>query len=120
MRSGRFGKQIEVTAPDREGLDAIFAIHTRNKKLDPNLDIAGLLDEFFARKTTGADIKHIVNEAHVNSWLRTNVYKKMEEGTLTPEDMIDIAITKEDFDAVLNQMKAQQAKTTHRPIGYQK
>ncbi len=118
MRSGRFGKQIEVTAPDREGLDAIFAIHTRNKKLDSKLDIKKLLDDFYARKTTGADIKHIVNEAHVNSWLRTDVYKKMEEGTLKPADMTGVAITRADFDIVLNQMSAQKAKTEHRRIGY--
>lgn len=118
MRSGRFGKQIEVTAPDREGLDAIFEIHTRNKKLDANLDVAKLLDDFYARKMTGADIKHVVNEAHVNSWIRTDVYKKMEEGILTPADMEEVAITREDFDSILNQITVQKVKTERRKIGY--
>ncbi|MBE7711743.1 MAG: AAA family ATPase [Cyanobacteria bacterium SIG31] len=118
MRAGRFGKHIEVTAPDRSGLEAIFDIHARNKVLDESLDKEALLDEFYKRKMNGADIKHVVNEAHLNSWIRNNVYEKMEAGTFSPQDMTNIAITRSDFDKVLEQLDKQQNKNERRRIGF--
>ena len=118
LRSGRFGKHIKVDAPDRSGLDAIFSIHTRNKKIDDKLNISDLLDIFASRKMTGADIKYIVNEAHLNSWLRMNVFEKMEQGCFTKEDMKEIFITREDFDKALDAMNKQKNKTERKVIGF--
>lgn len=120
MRSGRFGKQIEVKEPDRKGLSSILDIHTRGKQLDRNLDRESLLDKFEKRKFTGADIKHACNEAHTNSWVRSGIYEKMDAGTLTPEDMVDCNIIMEDFDAVLAEMDKNKSHKTRNPIGYNK
>ena len=119
-RSGRFGKQIEVLPPDRDGLDAIFEIHTRNKNIDPNFDKQDFLDKCFSRQFTGADIKHITNEAHTNSWTRSGIYEKMESGTLTPADMTEVLISGEDFALALADWDKNQTSKIRKPIGYNK
>ena len=118
LRSGRFGKQIEVIPPDRKGRDAILTIQTRGKQLDPGLDREKLLDEFDKRNYTGADIKHIANEAHTNSWIRTAVYEKMDNDTLTPEDMEEVSITLEDFMLAIADLDAQKVEKKCEPIGF--
>ncbi|MBO5738376.1 AAA family ATPase [bacterium] len=118
-RSGRFGKQIEIPAPDREGLDAIFDVHVRNKQLDSSLNKDTLIDKFVSREFTGADVKHIVNEAHTNSWKRFDVYSKMDEGILNPEDIKNISITEADFNLAIEEWDNIHSKKEDRtPIGY--
>ena len=63
LRAGRFDRQITVNLPDKEGREAIFKVHAKNKNIDPNVDF-GLL----AKRTvgfSGADIANILNEAAI-------------------------------------------------------
>lgn len=63
LRAGRFDRQITVNLPDRKGRAAIFAVHARNKKIDPAIDFDNL-----AKRTvgfSGADIANIMNEAAI-------------------------------------------------------
>lgn len=63
LRAGRFDRQITVNLPDRKGRAAIFAVHSRNKKLDPTVEFDNL-----AKRTvgfSGADIANIMNEAAI-------------------------------------------------------
>ncbi|MDY2727406.1 MAG: ATP-dependent zinc metalloprotease FtsH [Candidatus Onthovivens sp.] len=63
LRAGRFDRQITVNLPDREGREAIFKVHSKNKKLDPSIDFKQL-----AKRTvgfSGADIANIINEAAI-------------------------------------------------------
>ena len=63
LRAGRFDRQIIVSLPDKEGREAIFKVHARNKKLAPDIDF-GML----AKRTvgfSGADIANILNEAAI-------------------------------------------------------
>src|SRR5262249_37940530 len=48
LRPGRFDRQVTVGLPDRAGREAILRIHTRQLKLDANVDLAAL-----ARRTPG-------------------------------------------------------------------
>lgn len=61
LRAGRFDRQIFVDLPDVNDRVAIFKVHLRNVKTDPNLDI-----DLLARQTpgfSGADIANVCNEA---------------------------------------------------------
>ncbi len=63
LRAGRFDRKITVSLPDREGREAIFKVHARNKKLEKDVDFAQL-----AKRTvgfSGADIENIMNEAAI-------------------------------------------------------
>ncbi len=61
IRPGRLDRLIEVPNPGREGLEQIFAIHTKNMTLDKNIDFDKLfkLMEGFS----GAEVKAVVTEA---------------------------------------------------------
>ncbi len=61
LRPGRFDRQIVVNYPDIKGREAILRVHTRNKKLSPDINLATI-----AKTTagfTGADLENLVNEA---------------------------------------------------------
>jgi cell division protease FtsH len=63
MRPGRFDRQIIVDAPDFKGRIEILEVHSRNKKLDPDVSI-----EAIARRTpgfSGADLANLLNEAAI-------------------------------------------------------
>ena len=61
LRPGRFDRQITVGYPDIKGREAILRVHTKNKKLSPDISLATI-----AKGTagfTGADLANLVNEA---------------------------------------------------------
>ena len=61
LRPGRFDRQITVGYPDIMGREAILRVHTKNKKLAPDISLATI-----AKGTagfTGADLANLVNEA---------------------------------------------------------
>jgi cell division protease FtsH len=61
LRPGRFDRQIVVDRPDRNGREAILAVHTRGKPIAKSID----LDTLAAQTPgfTGADLANLVNEA---------------------------------------------------------
>lgn len=61
LRPGRFDRQIYVGKPDVRGREAILRVHTRNKPMAPDINLATI-----AKSTpgfTGADLENLVNEA---------------------------------------------------------
>lgn len=61
LRPGRFDRKIVVPPPDLHGREAILRVHTRGKKLAPDVDLSLL-----ARRTpgfVGADLENLCNEA---------------------------------------------------------
>lgn len=61
LRPGRFDRQIVVNYPDIKGREEILKVHTKNKKLGPDISLATI-----AKSTagfTGADLANLVNEA---------------------------------------------------------
>jgi len=60
-RPGRFDRTVIVTLPDVKAREQILKVHTKNKPLDPSVDLSTI-----ARATpglSGADLANIVNEA---------------------------------------------------------
>src|SRR5438552_16756016 len=63
LRPGRFDRQVHVAAPDVAGRQAVLFVHTRDKPLAGDVDLARL-----ARQTaglTGADLANLCNEAAI-------------------------------------------------------
>ena len=61
LRPGRFDRQVPVERPDVKGREAILRIHSKNVKLEDDVDF-----ESIAHGTTGfagADLANVVNEA---------------------------------------------------------
>lgn len=61
LRAGRFDRQIMVGAPDIKGREQILKVHSKNKHLEPEVNL-----EILAKRTpgfTGADLENLMNEA---------------------------------------------------------
>ena len=61
LRPGRFDRQIVINLPDLKARKEILAVHMKNKKADPEIDL-----ETVAKTTAGfapADLENLLNEA---------------------------------------------------------
>ncbi|MBU3181435.1 ATP-dependent zinc metalloprotease FtsH [Clostridium psychrophilum] len=77
LRPGRFDRQIFVGVPDRKGREAILAVHSKNKHLEPDVKLSVL-----AKRTpgfTGADIENLLNESALLSVRRGKKLIGMDE-----------------------------------------
>lgn len=61
LRPGRFDRQVAVDRPDVKGREAILRIHSKNVKLDSDVDFAAIAHA--SAGFSGADLANIVNEA---------------------------------------------------------
>jgi cell division protease FtsH len=65
LRPGRFDRQVTVPLPNQTERAAILAVHARDKKLAPDVDLDAV-----ARATpgfSGADLANLVNEGAINA-----------------------------------------------------
>jgi len=65
LRPGRFDRQVTIPLPNVNERAAILAVHTKDKKLAPNVDLGAV-----ARGTpgfSGADLANLANEAAINA-----------------------------------------------------
>jgi cell division protease FtsH len=63
LRPGRFDRQVTVNVPDIQGRIEILNVHSRNKKLSPEVSV-----ELLARRTSGfsgADLANLLNEGAI-------------------------------------------------------
>ena len=61
LRPGRFDRRITLAPPDVNGRREVLAVHTRDRPLDPEVDL-----DLVARRTpgfSGADLANVINEA---------------------------------------------------------
>lgn len=119
-RAKRLSRLIEIPPPDEKGLSQIFDIQTRKIALDKNVDKTFLISEFAKRKFTGADTSEIIANAHNNSWERAGIYEKMENNSLTEDDITETLITQEDFLKALKEYRPELNKNNRNSIGFKK
>lgn len=117
-RAGRFGKHYKVDTPDLNGLRDIFKIHTKNKQIDENVDVEGMLKKLEGLKASGADVRFVVNEAHHHGFKRSGIYEKMENKTFKKSDTDNFKIIQEDFDNAMNDFLENKKASDRHPIGY--
>nr|YP_010155964.1 putative plastid division protein [Cumathamnion serrulatum]QQY85250.1 putative plastid division protein [Cumathamnion serrulatum] len=63
LRPGRFDRQVNVDIPDFKGRLAILNVHSKNKKISPEISLS-----IIARRTpgfSGADLANLLNEAAI-------------------------------------------------------
>ena len=83
MRPGRFDRQIYVGLPDVRGREQILKVHTKNKPMGPDINLATI-----AKSTpgfTGADLENLLNEAALLAArrnLRAITMTEIEEATI--------------------------------------
>lgn len=94
-RPGRFDREIIVGVPDERGRREILGIHTRGMPLGDQVDLTAL-----ARMTygfVGADLAALTREAAIEAVRRFMPRLNLEEGTIPPEVLDELCVTREDF-----------------------
>lgn len=120
-RSGRFGKHIEVKAPDTvDGVNKILDIHTKDKKLADDFDKVAISQKLLDIKATGADIAYISSVANENAFERAGIFAKMENGTFEKADIDNLRITGEDFSKAIDVFIESSRKSDRKPVGFNK
>ena len=98
LRAGRFGKHIELKAPqNKDEVNQILNIHINKKNYSEDLDIDSFSEELFKENVTGADISSIVSNAYEAAMERNSVYEKMENNTFDNSIIKDLKITSVDL-----------------------
>merc|ERR1711968_167639 len=94
-RFGRFDREIDIGVPDENGRLEIFRIHTRNMKLDDDVD-----PEAVARDThgfVGADMAALCTEAAMQCIREKMDMIDIEEETIDAELLAAMAVNQEHF-----------------------
>lgn len=94
-RFGRFDREIDIGVPDENGRLEIFRIHTRNMKLDEDVD-----PEAIAKEThgfVGADMAALCTEAAMQCIREKMDLIDIEEETIDAELLASMAVTQEHF-----------------------
>ncbi|WP_332810699.1 CDC48 family AAA ATPase [Sphingomonas sp.] len=102
-RPGRFDREIVVGVPDETGRREILGIHTRGMPLDSEVDLQEL-----ARQTygfVGADIAALTREAAIEAVRRIMPRINLEEGTIPPEVLDSLSVTRNDFEQALKRVQ---------------
>jgi len=63
LRPGRFDRQVKVDFPTLEGRLEILNLHTKNKKLDPGVNLRDIAKETYG--FSGAHLENVANEAAI-------------------------------------------------------
>ena len=63
LRPGRFDRQITIPAPDLKGRLDILKIHSKDKKLSPDVNLESIAED--TAGFTGAELANILNEAAI-------------------------------------------------------
>jgi transitional endoplasmic reticulum ATPase len=101
LRPGRFDRLLYIPTPDLEGRLEIFKIHTKNKRLEEDVDLKD-----FAKRTegySGADIAAVCNSAVMMS-IKEHIQKFKDEKTIK-DKMTEIKVTKRHFEQAMNKIK---------------
>ncbi len=94
-RFGRFDREIDIGVPDENGRLEIFRIHTRNMKLDDDVD-----PEYIAKQThgfVGADMAALCTEAAMQCIREKMDMIDIEEDTIDAELLAAMAVNNEHF-----------------------
>jgi len=98
-RFGRFDREIDIGVPDENGRLEIFRIHTRNMKLDEDVD-----PESIAREThgfVGADMAALCTEAAMQCIREKMDLIDIEEETIDAELLDAMAVSQDHFQFAL-------------------
>ncbi len=94
-RFGRFDREIDIGVPDENGRLEIFRIHTRNMKLDDDVD-----PEYIAKQThgfVGADMAALCTEAAMQCIREKMDIIDIEEETIDAEILASMSVNNEHF-----------------------
>jgi len=98
-RFGRFDREIDIGVPDENGRLEILRIHTKNMKLDPDVDLERIAHE--TQGFVGADIAQLCTEAAMQCIREKMDIIDLEDEKIDAEVLDSLAVTQEHFNFAL-------------------
>ena len=109
-RFGRFDREIDIGVPDEVGRIEVLKIHTKNMKLNEDVDIADL-----AKNThgyVGADLAQLCAESAMNCIREKMDLIDLEAETIDAAVLDAMAVTQDHFKAALGQVNPSSLRET--------
>ncbi len=100
LRSGRFGRHIEVPLPNQISRMKIFKIHLKDKPISDDIDLEKLAEKLDGY--TGADIEGICEEATILA-IRRGIHDKFVQDD-DPKTYTEVKITMDDFNEAIKKI----------------
>lgn len=94
-RFGRFDREIDIGVPDEIGRMEILRIHTKNMKLDEDVDLVSIAKE--THGFVGADIAQLCTEAALQCIREKMDLIDIEEDTIDAQILDSMAVSQEHF-----------------------
>jgi len=109
-RFGRFDREIDIGIPDVTGRLEILRIHTRNMKLDEDVDLEALANE--THGYVGADLAALCTEAALNCIREKMDLIDIEDDKIPVEVLDAMSVTMDHFRAALDQSNPSALRET--------
>jgi transitional endoplasmic reticulum ATPase len=109
-RFGRFDREIDIGVPDEVGRMECLRIHTRNMKLDEDVDLANV-----AKNThgyVGADIAALCTESALQCIREKMDIIDIEDETIDAEVLDSMSVTNAHFEFALGQTNPSSLRET--------
>jgi len=100
-RFGRFDREIDIGIPDENGRLEIFGIHTKNMKLDDDVDSVAIAKD--THGFVGADIAALCSEAAMQCIREKMDLFDIEEETIDVEILDSMAVSQDHFKFAMKQ-----------------
>ncbi|KAG0243653.1 P-loop containing nucleoside triphosphate hydrolase protein [Mortierella sp. GBAus27b] len=94
-RFGRFDREIDIGIPDPTGRLEILRIHTKNMKLDDDVDLEQIASE--THGYVGSDVASLCSEAAMQQIREKMDLFDLEDETIDAEVLDSLAVTMENF-----------------------
>ncbi len=101
LRSGRFGRHVEVPLPNKNSRIQIFMIHLKDRPIDEDVDIEKLAERL--EGFTGADIKGICEEATLLA-IRKGIFE-YKINIMDSESFKNVKISNDEFEKAIEKIK---------------
>ena len=95
--------------PDKEDCKETLELYLRDKKTAPDLDLDELAGKLYGMKVNFATIAGTVERAQRIARRRSGIFDKMRKGTFKSEDMKTVAITNEDLNNALKEVREKES-----------
>ena len=94
-RFGRFDREIDIGIPDEVGRMEILRIHTKNMKLGPDVDLAGVAKD--SHGFVGSDLAALCSEAALQCIREKMDIIDIDDDTIDAEVLEALCVTNDHF-----------------------
>ena len=109
-RFGRFDREVDIGIPDAVGRLEILRIHTKNMKLDNDVDLVQIGNQ--THGFVGADLASLCSEAALQQIREKMDVIDLEEDTIDAEILNSLAVSQANFEFALNQSNPSALRET--------